>query len=34
MHSSIKGIAGSAIPAVRLLELPKADEEELDQEPD
>ena len=32
MYSSIKGIAGSAIPAVRLLELPKADEDELEQE--
>jgi len=28
MHSSIKGIAGAAVPAVRLLELPGSDESE------
>jgi len=32
MYSSIKGIAGNAVPAVRLLELPEAAEEEEDEE--
>jgi len=34
MYSSIKGIAGNAVPAVRLLELPGADEEAAGEQAD